>query len=65
MRGYKRLILLLILLPLLVWAEQICTDFSPKPEVVEIVTAETPTVDPDIKPMANVAEESKNDLDKE
>ena len=65
MRGYKRLILILVLLPLLVWAEQIWTDFSPKPEVVEIVTDETPTVDPDIKPMANVAEESKNDLDKE
>ncbi len=42
MRGYKRLILLLILLPLLVWAEKIWTDFSPKPEVIEVQTDDSP-----------------------
>ncbi len=36
-RRNKRLILLLILLPILAWAEQIWTDFSPKPEANVIV----------------------------
>jgi len=65
MRGYKRVILILTLLPILAWAEieQIWTDFSPKPEVIEVVTDETPTTDPDIKPV--VSEEETEDLDKE
>jgi hypothetical protein len=62
MRGYKRLILILTLLPILAWAEieQVWTDFSPQPE---IVTDETPTTDPDIKP--SIVEEDSDDLDKE
>ena len=62
-RRSKRIILILVLLPILVWAEieQVWTDFSPQ---LEIVTDETPIVDPDIKPSI-VEEESKDDLDKE
>ena len=62
-RGCTRIILILVLLPILVWAEieQVWTDFSPQ---LEIVTDETPIVDPDIKPSI-VEEESKDDLDKE
>ena len=33
---YKRVVLLLILLPILAWAEQIWTDFSPQPNVIVI-----------------------------
>ena len=62
-RGSKRIILILVLLPILVWAEieQVWTDFSPQ---LEIVTDETPITDPDITPSI-VEEESKDDLDKE
>jgi hypothetical protein len=65
-RGYKRLILILSLLPILVWAEieQVWTDFSPKPEVIEIITDETPTVDPDISPSKVEGSDSEG-LDKE
>jgi len=37
MRRNTRIVLLLILLPILAWAEQIWTDFSPKPEANVIV----------------------------
>jgi len=62
MRGYKRVILILTLLPILAWAEieQVWTDFSPK---LEIVTDETPTTDPDIKP--SIVEEDSEEIDKE
>ena len=62
MRGYKRLILILTLLPILAWAEieQVWTDFSPQ---LEIVTDETPTTDPDIKP--SIVEEESEEIDKE
>ena len=65
-RGYKRLTLILSLLPILVWAEieQVWTDFSPKPEVIEIVNDETPTVDPDIQP-SNIKGSDKEGLNKE
>jgi len=65
-RGYKRLILILSLLPILVWAEieQVWTDFSPQPEVIEIVTDKTPTTDPDIQP-SKVKGSDKEGLDKE
>ena len=44
MRRNKRIVLILTLLPILAWSEQIWTDFSPKPEVVEIVTDDTASV---------------------
>ena len=42
MRGYKMLVLLSFLLPILAWAEieQVWTDFSPKPEVVYNIAPE-------------------------
>jgi hypothetical protein len=47
--------------------ERVWTDFSPQPEVVEIITDETPTTDPDIKPtvVANIEPTTENNLDKE
>jgi len=61
-RGCTRIILILVLLPILVWAEieQVWTDFSPQ---LEIVTDETPTTDPDIKP--SIVEEDSEEIDKE
>jgi len=61
-RGCTRIILILVLLPILVWAEieQVWTDFSPQ---LEIVTDETPTTDPDITP--SVVEVEPEELDKE
>ena len=61
-RRSKRIILILALLPILVWAEieQVWTDFSPQ---LEIVTDETPTTDPDITP--SIVEEDSEELDKE
>ena len=61
-RRSKRIILILALLPILAWAEieQVWTDFSPQPE---IVTDETPTTDPDIKP--SIVEEDSEEIDKE
>ena len=61
-RGCTRIILILVLLPILVWAEieQVWTDFSPQ---LEIVTDETPIVDPDIKP--SIVEEDSEEIDKE
>ena len=41
---YKRVVLLLALLPLLAWAEQIWTDFSPKPEA-NVIVIEDPQTD--------------------
>ena len=44
---YKRIVLLLILLPILAWAEQIWTDFSPQPvEVVDNEEVITDLADP-------------------
>ena len=61
-RGNKRIILVLALLPILAWAEieQVWTDFSPK---LEIITDETPTTDPDIKP--SIVEAPSEKIDKE
>ena len=61
-RRSKRIILILTLLPILAWAEieQVWTDFSPQ---LEIVTDETPTTDPDIKP--SIVEEESEEIDKE
>ena len=61
-RRSKRIILILALLPILAWAEieQVWTDFSPQ---LEIVTDETPTTDPDIKP--SIVEEDSEEIDKE
>ena len=61
-RRSKRIILILTLLPILAWAEieQVWTDFSPQ---LEIVTDETPTTDPDIKP--SIVEEDSEEIDKE
>ena len=61
-RRSKRIILILALLPILVWAEieQVWTDFSPQ---LEIVTDETPTTDPDITP--SIVEEDSEEIDKE
>ena len=57
----------LIAWPIWVWAEieQVWTDFSPQPEVIEIVTDETPTTDPDIQPTSLVEESDSESLDKE
>jgi len=57
----------LIAWPIWVWAEieQVWTDFSPQPEVIEIVTDETPTTDPDIQPTSLVEESDSEGLDKE
>ncbi len=70
MRGYKRLILLLILLPLLVWAEKIWTDFSPKPEVIEVQTDDSPVEIASVSEVltevnTTIAETETEDLDKE
>jgi len=56
----------LIAWPIWIWAEivQVWTDFSPEPEVVEIVTDEIPTVDPDIQPSI-VEGSDREGLDKE
>ena len=57
----------LIAWPIMLWAEieQVWTDFSPEPEVIEeIITDETPTVDPDIAPSI-IEEEPEEELDKE
>ena len=62
-RRSKRIILILALLPILAWAEieQVWTDFSPQ---LEIVTDETPTTDPDIKPSIVEADSEKIDKEK-
>ena len=68
MRGYKRVILILTLLPILAWAEieQIWTDFSPKPEVIEVVTDDTPSVSEVLTEVnTTIAETETEDLDKE
>jgi|TARA_Y100000758_G_C16023174_1_gene411869 hypothetical protein len=54
----------LIAWPIVVWAEQVWTDFSPEPEAIEIVTDETPTTDPDIQPSTVEGSDSEG-LDKE
>ncbi len=65
---YKRVVLLLALLPILAWAEQIWTDFSPKPEVVEIVTDDTASVSEVLTEVNETIAETdvkKDDIDKE
>ena len=68
---YKRVVLLLALLPLLAWAEQIWTDFSPKPEANVIViddpqTDEVIVMIKDPVPMKSDAEvKTDNEIDKE
>ena len=62
----KRIVLILTLLPILAWAEQIWTDFSPKPEVVEIVTDDTASVSEVLTEVNETIVETKTeDLDKE
>ena len=68
---YKRVVLLLALLPLLAWAEQIWTDFSPKPEA-NVIVIDDPQTDEviimikDPVPMKTDAEvKTENNLDKE
>jgi len=66
MRRNKRIVLILTLLPILAWAEQIWTDFSPKPEVVEIVTDDTASVSEVLTEVNETIVETKTeDLDKE
>jgi len=66
MRRNKRIVLILTLLPILAWAEQIWTDFSPKPEVVEIVTDDTASVSEVLTEVnETIAETKTEDLDKE
>ena len=59
---YKRVVLLLILLPILAWAEQIWTDFSPQP--VEVVDNEEVTYAAVEETVVEVSD-PKDDLDKE
>ena len=68
---YKRVVLLLALLPLLAWAEQIWTDFSPKPEA-NVIVIDDPQTDEviimikDPVPMKTDADvKTENNLDKE
>ena len=74
MRGYKRLVLLSFLLPILAWAEieQVWTDFSPKPEVVyDIAPEPTKSAAAIVKEVQEVQIEARTDetgtenLDKE
>ena len=63
---YKRVVLLLALLPLLAWAEQIWTDFSPKPEA-NVIVIDDPQTDeiivmikdpvPEVKPESTIDKE--------
>ena len=53
---YKRVVLLLILLPILAWAEQIWTDFSPEVEEVTYAAVEETVTE---------VSDPKDDLDKE
>lgn len=70
-RRYKRVVLLLALLPILAWAEQIWTDFSPKPVGEQDATTEV-VVD-NLVPIAqevfgrgiDIDEETTDDIDKE
>ena len=69
---YKRVVLLLALLPILAWAEQIWTDFSPKPEVVyDIAPEPTKSAAAIVKEVQEVQIEARTDetgtenLDKE
>ena len=70
-RRYKRIVLLLALLPILAWAEQIWTDFSPKP--VGEQDATTKVVVDNLVPIAqevfgrgiDIDEETTDDIDKE